>query len=168
METKVHGWRFSDWEWELKNIKNSRSYDWWSSSRETTWGFPGGSVVKNLPNNAEDTGSDPWSRKLPPASEQLTSGAPELQLLKPLARPVLCKKRSCQGRQPSPCREGGPRSRPWRKLRAARRTQCGQRETKINTHFFKKKDNLTGTFELWAASSEEVCVGRTFTEDDRM
>ena len=26
-------------------------------------GFPGGSVVKNLPASAEDTGSIPWSRK---------------------------------------------------------------------------------------------------------
>ena len=93
-------------------------------------------MVKNLPNNAEDTGSDPWSRKLPPASEQLTSGAPELQLLKSRAGPALCKKRSCHGRQPSPCGEGGPRSRPRR------------RETKINTHFFKKKDTLTAGFEL--------------------
>ena len=28
-------------------------------------GFPGGSVVKNLPTNAEDAGLIPWVRKIP-------------------------------------------------------------------------------------------------------
>ena len=28
------------------------------------WGFPGGSVVKNLPANAEDKGFDLWVRKI--------------------------------------------------------------------------------------------------------
>ena len=34
-------------------------------------GFPGGSVVKNPPANAEDR-CDPWSRKIPCAKEQLS------------------------------------------------------------------------------------------------
>ena len=33
-------------------------------------GFPGGPVVKNLP--ARGNGFDPWSRKIPHASEQLS------------------------------------------------------------------------------------------------
>ena len=32
---------------------------------EGTWGFPGGSVVKNLPTNAGDTGSGPRSGRVP-------------------------------------------------------------------------------------------------------
>ena len=35
-------------------------------------GFPGGTVVKNLPANAEDTGVSPWSGKIPHAAEQLS------------------------------------------------------------------------------------------------
>ena len=34
--------------------------------------FPGGSVVKNLPVKAEDTGSHPWSWKIPRALGQLS------------------------------------------------------------------------------------------------
>ena len=34
-------------------------------------GFPGGAVVENLPANAGDTGSEPWSGKIPHAEEQL-------------------------------------------------------------------------------------------------
>ena len=90
-------------------------------------------MVKNFPDNAEDTVFDPWSRKLPPASEHVTSGAPELQPLKPRAQPAL-HHRSPHGGQPSPCGEEGPGSRPQRKPRAARRTQCSQRETKIDEY----------------------------------
>ena len=35
-------------------------------------GSPGGSVVKNLPANAEHMGFDHWSRKTPHAEEQLS------------------------------------------------------------------------------------------------
>ena len=35
------------------------------------WGFPSGSVMKNLPPNAGDMGSNPWPRKIPHAVEQL-------------------------------------------------------------------------------------------------
>ena len=45
-------------------------------------GFPGGAVVKNPPANAGDTGSEPWSGKIPRAVEQLspctTTTEPEL------------------------------------------------------------------------------------------
>ena len=34
--------------------------------------FPGGTVVKNPPANAGDTGSIPWSGKIPHAAEQLS------------------------------------------------------------------------------------------------
>ena len=35
-------------------------------------GFPGGTVVKNPPANAEDIGFEPWSGKIPHAAEQLS------------------------------------------------------------------------------------------------
>ena len=35
-------------------------------------GLPGGAVVKNPPANAGDTGSDPWSGKIPHAAKQLS------------------------------------------------------------------------------------------------
>ena len=35
-------------------------------------GFPGGSLVKTPQANAGDTGSIPWSRKIPHAMEQLS------------------------------------------------------------------------------------------------
>ena len=34
--------------------------------------FPGGAVVKNPPANAAGHGFDPWSRKIPHATEQLS------------------------------------------------------------------------------------------------
>ena len=34
--------------------------------------FPGGPMVDNLPANAGDTGSDPWSGKIPHALRQLS------------------------------------------------------------------------------------------------
>ena len=42
-------------------------------SRISTVGFPGGTMVKNLPANAGHTGLEPWSRKIPYAAEQLSS-----------------------------------------------------------------------------------------------
>ena len=37
------------------------------------WDFPDGTVVKNPPANAGNTGSSPpWSRKIPHATEQLS------------------------------------------------------------------------------------------------
>ena len=40
--------------------------------REFSLGFPGGAAVKNPPTNAGDTGSSPWSGKIPHAAEQLS------------------------------------------------------------------------------------------------
>ena len=34
-------------------------------------GFPGGAVVENLPANARGHGFEPWSGKIPHATEQL-------------------------------------------------------------------------------------------------
>ena len=42
--------------------------------------FPGGSVVKNLPANAKRYGFDPWSRRIPHATEQLNLRAKLLSL----------------------------------------------------------------------------------------
>ena len=74
-------------------------------------GFPGGSVVKKLPANAEDTGSTPGpSRSHVPISDQthapqllnLCSRAGELQLLNPRPLdPMLCSKRSHYNEEPS-------------------------------------------------------------------
>ena len=45
-------------------------------------------MVKNRPVNAGDTGSDPWSRKIPWAAEQLSQGAGTVDptCLEPLLR----------------------------------------------------------------------------------
>ena len=40
--------------------------------KQFCWGFPVGAVVKNLPANAGDMGSSPWSEKIPHAAEQLS------------------------------------------------------------------------------------------------
>ena len=37
--------------------------------------FPSGAMDRNQPANAGDTGLDPWSRKIPHASEQLSPWA---------------------------------------------------------------------------------------------
>ena len=69
-----------------------------------SWGFPGGAVVKNLPANAGDTGSNPGpgTSHMPQSNKahaplilSLCSRAHEPQLLKPAClEPVLCNKRS--------------------------------------------------------------------------
>ena len=43
-----------------------------ASLKYSLLGFPGGSLVKNPQANAGDTGSIPWSRKIPHAMEQLS------------------------------------------------------------------------------------------------
>ena len=40
--------------------------------RESSWDFPGGTVVKNLPANAGDMGSIPGPGRFPDATEQLS------------------------------------------------------------------------------------------------
>ena len=81
------------------------------------WGFPGGSVVKNLPANAGDTSSSPGlGRSHMPRSNKaqapqllsLHSRAHEPQLLSPHAtttepvhlEPMLCNKRSHRNEKP--------------------------------------------------------------------
>ena len=62
--------------------------------KKLLWGFPGGTVVKNLPANAEDTGSSPrlgrshmpWSNKAcVPQLLNMCSRACKSQLLSPHA-----------------------------------------------------------------------------------
>ena len=60
------------------------------------WDVPGGSVVKNLPASAGDTGFIPGQGRLPHAAEQLS---PQLLSLSPL-EPVLHNKRSYQNEHP--------------------------------------------------------------------
>ena len=74
------------------------------------WDFPGGTVVKNLPANAGDTGSIPGlGRSHVPQSNKaraqllsLRSRACKPQLLKPMClEPVLRKKRSHRNEKPA-------------------------------------------------------------------
>ena len=62
-------------------------------------GFPGTSVVKNPSADAGDRGSNPWSGKIPQASEPLSPCATATEpVLKSLGakttEPVLCNKRN--------------------------------------------------------------------------
>ena len=41
------------------------------SFKKKDGGFPGGAVVENLPADAGDTGTEPWSGRIPRATEQL-------------------------------------------------------------------------------------------------
>ena len=52
------------------------------------WDFPGGTLVKNLPANAGNTGSSPRPRKIPHAAEQLSpcATATEACALEPVLR----------------------------------------------------------------------------------
>ena len=45
-----------------------------SNKKSYSGGFPGSSVVENLPANAGNNGFDPWSGKIPPALGQLSPG----------------------------------------------------------------------------------------------
>ena len=49
-------------------------------------GFPGGAVVRNPPASAGDTGSSPWCRKIPHATEQLSLGTTTIEARAPRAR----------------------------------------------------------------------------------
>ena len=78
-------------------------------------GFPGDSVVKNLPAKAGDTGliPDPGRSHMPQSNEahvpqplSLGFRAQELQLRKPRAlQPVLCSKRSHCSEKPKRCNQ---------------------------------------------------------------
>ena len=65
---------------------------------EWLWGFPGDSVVKNLPASARDSGSIPGP------------GIPHVpQLLKPKGlKPVLCSNKSHHNQKPMHCNEEEP------------------------------------------------------------
>ena len=80
-------------------------------SKDTGGSFPGGTMVKNLPANAGDTGSSPgpgrshmpWSNKAhAPQLLSLRFRAREPQLLKPAClEPVLHNKRSHRNEKPT-------------------------------------------------------------------
>ena len=57
-------------EWKTKNKFDVIKVKILCSSKQYYWTFPGGSVVKNPPANAEDIGLIPWSGKIPSAKEQ--------------------------------------------------------------------------------------------------
>ena len=89
-----------------------------ASLKTKSQAFPGGSLVKNPPANAGDTGSVPGLGRshMPQSNEasvpQLLSpgpGAQELQLLSPcVLEPVLCNKRSHQMRNLSTATRENP------------------------------------------------------------
>ena len=89
-----------------------------ASLKTKSQAFPGGSLVKNPPANAGDTGSVPGLGRfhMPRSNEasapQLLSpgpGAQELQLLSPcVLEPVLCKKRGHQMRNLSTATRENP------------------------------------------------------------
>ena len=62
-------------------------------------GFPGGAVVENLPANAGDTGSSPWSGKIPHAAEQLGPCATTTEPAR--LEPVLRNKRGRHSERPT-------------------------------------------------------------------
>ena len=62
-------------------------------------GFPGGAVVENLPANAGDTGSEPWSGRIPHAAEQLGPCATTTEPAR--LEPVLRNKRGHDSERPA-------------------------------------------------------------------
>ena len=74
-----------------------------------TWlqGFPGGSVVKNLPASVGDTGSIPESRKIPHASWQINPCTritePVLQRPRFTTREAIAMRSLCTQLESSPC-----------------------------------------------------------------
>ena len=67
--------------------------------KTTELGFPGGAVVENLPANAGGDGFEPWSGKIPHATEQL---GPWATITEPARlEPVLRNKRGRDGERPA-------------------------------------------------------------------
>ena len=60
--------------WRYLKFRTSQDYNT-SIQNACPLGFPGGSVVKNLPANAGEHGFEPWPGKIPHAAEQLTPWA---------------------------------------------------------------------------------------------
>ena len=56
---------------DRKEILRHKKLNWKELLKRLVEGFPGGAVVENLPANAGDMGSEPWSGKIPHAAEQL-------------------------------------------------------------------------------------------------
>ena len=84
-------------------------------------GFPGGAVVENLPANAGDAGSEPWSGKIPHAAEQL---GPWAAITEPAhLEPVLRNKR---GRDSERLVH---RDEEWHPLAATRESPCTETKT---------------------------------------
>ena len=74
--------------------------------KDSSWGFPGGAVVKNPPANAGDHGFEPWSRKIPHAAEQL---GPWATITEPAClETVLRNQRGRDSERPAHCDEEWP------------------------------------------------------------
>ena len=82
-------------------------------------GFPGGTVVENLPANAEDMGSSPGKGKIPHATEQLS---PCDTTTEPThLEPVPHNKRGCDSERPHTAMKSGPHSPQLEKALAQKR-----------------------------------------------
>ena len=66
--------------------------------KEKAGGFPGGTVVENLPANAGGHGFETWSGKIPHAAEQLGPLATTTEPAR--LEPVLRNKRGCDSERP--------------------------------------------------------------------
>ena len=88
--------------------------------------FPGGSVVKTLPANAGDT--NPWSRKIPQASGQLTHALQQEQPLQWEACPPQLDSRPCSPQLEKICAQ-------QRRPRTAKK--------KINFIFLEKREAMS-------------------------
>ena len=89
-------------------------------------GFPGGTAVESLPANAGDTGSEPWSGKIPHATEQL---GPWATVTEPARlEPVLRNKWGRGGERPAHRDEEWPPLATTREsLRTETKTQHSQK-----------------------------------------
>ena len=99
------------------------------------WGFPGGAAVENLPANAGDTCSSPWSGKIPHAAEHLGPWATTTEPAH-LER-VLHNKRGCDSERPAHHDEEWPPLAATRESpRTEMKTQHSQKKKKTHKFIF--------------------------------
>ena len=96
------------------------------------WGFPGGPVVKNLPASTGER-FDPWSGKIPHATEQLSQLTPT---------PFSKRKPKCSDEDPPP--QGGKKKKEWS-------NRCRLKWSNIFLFSFTTSIPLwrSGDYELW-------------------
>ena len=88
------------------------------------WGFPGGAVVESLPANAGDTGSEPWSGKIPHAAEQL---GPWATITEPARLEPVLRNRRGRDRE-----RAAHRDEEWPPIATTRESPCTDTKTQHN------------------------------------